>query len=107
MFCTLNVVQASEDILIKASGFDTSELSEPELDKLLSVRIKELELQKQLSHLNTDTLTNGALWQLGQQLFFSKSLSMNNDVACVSCHHPMLGGGDGLSLSVGVNALDP
>lgn len=107
VFCTLNVVQASEDILIKASGFDTSELSEPELDKLLSVRIKELELQKQLSHLNTDTLTNGALWQLGQQLFFSKSLSMNNDVACVSCHHPMLGGGDGLSLSVGVNALDP
>ena len=105
--CTLNVVHAYEDTLVKASGFDTRGFSEAELDKLLSVRIKELKLQKQLTHLNTDASTNGDLWQLGKQLFFSKSLSINNDVACVSCHHPMLGGGDGLSLSVGVNALDP
>ena len=41
---------------------------------------------------------------LGKKLFFSKGLGGNNDSACVSCHHPSLGGGDNLSLSTGVNA---
>jgi cytochrome c peroxidase len=39
--------------------------------------------------------------QLGMRLFFSKSLSGNQDVACASCHHPLLGGGDDLSLPIG------
>lgn len=47
------------------------------------------------------------LAQLGMQLFFSKALSGNGDVACASCHHPLLGGGDNLSLSIGVGAADP
>jgi enediyne biosynthesis protein E4 len=46
------------------------------------------------------------LEKLGQLLFFSKSLSGAYDVACASCHHPLFAGGDGLSLSVGVAALD-
>jgi cytochrome c peroxidase len=45
--------------------------------------------------------------QLGMLLFFNKALSGNLDVACASCHHPLLGGGDNLSLSVGVDAADP
>lgn len=45
--------------------------------------------------------------QLGKKLFFSKSLSGDMDTACASCHHPALGGGDGLSLPVGVGAVDP
>lgn len=45
--------------------------------------------------------------QLGKQLFFSKSLGGGFDSACVSCHHPVLGGADQLSLSVGVEALNP
>ena len=44
--------------------------------------------------------------QLGMKLFFSKTLSGNLDVACASCHHPFLGGGDKLSLPIGVNSLD-
>lgn len=44
--------------------------------------------------------------QLGKKLFFSKILGGEQSVACVSCHHPSLGGGDALSLSVGVNAVD-
>ncbi len=44
---------------------------------------------------------------LGKELFFSKSLSGNFDVACASCHHPLLGGGDGLSLPVGESAYHP
>jgi cytochrome c peroxidase len=45
--------------------------------------------------------------QLGKLLFFSKALSGNQDAACVSCHHPMLGGGDDLSLAIGVAAINP
>ncbi|MFB9190960.1 cytochrome c peroxidase [Vibrio ostreicida] len=44
--------------------------------------------------------------KLGKRLFFSKALSGNKDVACASCHHPYLGGGDGLSLPVGTLAED-
>lgn len=44
--------------------------------------------------------------QLGKKLFFTKNLGGEQSVACVSCHHPLLGGGDDLSLSVGVAAVD-
>ena len=50
---------------------------------------------------------NDPLAQLGKLLFFSKSLSGDMDTACASCHHPALGGGDGLALPVGVGAVDP
>lgn len=45
--------------------------------------------------------------QLGMKLFFSKTLGGELDTACVSCHHPMLGGGDNLSLPVGTGAQQP
>ncbi len=44
--------------------------------------------------------------QLGLQLFYSKSLGGGFDSACASCHHPVLGGGDGLSLPVGTDAVN-
>lgn len=47
------------------------------------------------------------LAQLGKKLFFTKALGGEFDSACVSCHHPVLGGSDALSLSVGVGSLDP
>lgn len=47
------------------------------------------------------------LAQLGKKLFFTKALGGEQDSACVTCHHPVLGGGDGLSLSFGVGAIDP
>lgn len=47
------------------------------------------------------------LAQLGMKLFFTKSLGGGQDSACVSCHHPTLGGGDDLSLSIGVEAEVP
>ncbi len=58
-------------------------------------------LERQLPSINTP------LAQLGKQLFFSKALSGKMDTACASCHHPLLGGGDGLSLPIGVEAQDP
>lgn len=44
--------------------------------------------------------------QLGMKLFFTKGLGGDEDSACVTCHHPVLGGGDNLSLSVGVGAVN-
>jgi len=48
-----------------------------------------------------------ALPQLGMKLFYSQSLGGDFDSACVTCHHPTLGGGDSLSLPVGVGAVVP
>jgi cytochrome c peroxidase len=48
-----------------------------------------------------------ALPQLGKKLFFTKGLGGDFDSACVTCHHPALGGADQLSLSVGVDAETP
>lgn len=47
------------------------------------------------------------LAQLGLKLFFTKSLGGDFDSACVTCHHPVLGGGDALPLSIGVGADSP
>ena len=44
--------------------------------------------------------------ELGKELFFSRSLSFADDVACASCHDPRLAGTDNLSLPVGVGAHD-
>ena len=49
---------------------------------------------------------NDAKAQLGKQLFFTKNLGGEQSAACVSCHHPSLGGGDNLSLPVGVAAVN-
>lgn len=45
--------------------------------------------------------------QLGKKLFFTKGMGGDLDSACVTCHHPSLGGGDDLSLSIGVGAETP
>lgn len=47
------------------------------------------------------------LAQLGKQLFFSQALGGRQDTACVTCHHPMLGGGDALPMSIGTGAHQP
>ena len=43
--------------------------------------------------------------QLGMKLFYTKALGGDKDSACVTCHHPVLGGGDDLSLPIGVGAF--
>jgi len=50
---------------------------------------------------------NTEISQLGKELFFSKSLGGDRDSACVTCHHPTLGGGDNLSLPIGTEADNP
>jgi len=42
------------------------------------------------------------LFALGQALAFDKVLSGNEDVSCMTCHHPAVGSDDDLHLSLGV-----
>jgi cytochrome c peroxidase len=55
--------------------------------------------------MDADYYDNGAPDQarvrLGAQLFFDKILSGNRNTSCATCHHPLAGTGDGLSLPVG------
>jgi cytochrome c peroxidase len=75
------------------------------IDSQLSQIITQLNLNQ---HPQRDLPTiSEALPQLGKKLFFSKSLGGDFDSACVTCHHPALGGADQLSLSVGVDAKNP
>lgn len=39
--------------------------------------------------------------ELGRLLFFDKVLSGNRNISCATCHHPLFGTGDGLSLPLG------
>jgi cytochrome c peroxidase len=47
---------------------------------------------------------DAALPQLGMKLFFTKCLGGDQDSACVTCHHPVLGGSDDKTRQVGVGA---
>ncbi|MEZ4592063.1 MAG: FG-GAP-like repeat-containing protein [Chloroflexota bacterium] len=42
---------------------------------------------------------------LGEALFWDPLLSGNKDTACVTCHHPLLGTGDELSLPIGTGGV--
>ncbi|WAK01580.1 cytochrome-c peroxidase [Methylobacter sp. YRD-M1] len=44
---------------------------------------------------------NAAKEELGKFLFYDKILSGNKNTSCATCHHPLAGTGDGLSLGVG------
>ena len=44
--------------------------------------------------------------QLGMKLNFTKTMSLPGDTACIPCHHPLLGGGDGVQIAIGTGAVD-
>lgn len=85
---------------------EENEPEQAQIDIDLRARLSELEIAAIVpADLNLPNI-NDAIPQLGKQLFFAKNLGGEDSVACVSCHHPMLGGADNLSLPVGVNAID-
>lgn len=45
------------------------------------------------------------LVKLGEALFWDPELSGNRDISCATCHHPDLGTGDNLSVSIGTNGF--
>lgn len=54
-----------------------------------------------------DQIENDAVAQLGMQLFYTTHLSGQDDVACVSCHVNILGGGDARAMAIGPSAEFP
>ena len=82
-------------------------LDNVQLDKKLSSIIKENKLTGKPTSNQPIPNINSPKAQLGMKLFYSKTLGGDNTTACVSCHHPMLGGGDNLSLAVGVDSKNP
>lgn len=76
------------------------------LDLELIALIQKFSLDKSLASIPPGEATDSAMFVLGRALFFSKTLSKNGDMTCASCHHPLLAGGDALSLPVGVDAIN-
>lgn len=82
----------------------------PIIEEDLDQELAEIILQQGLQAIDASSLATLPVTdpkvQLGKKLFFSKNLGGEQSVACVSCHHPLLGGADELSLPVGVAAVD-
>jgi len=77
------------------------------VDSALNTLVSDLDLrQDPRAGRNLPQITD-PLPQLGRDLFFTKALGGGMDSACVTCHHPSLGGADALSFSVGVGAVNP
>ncbi|MDK1288031.1 cytochrome-c peroxidase [Pseudoalteromonas umbrosa] len=75
------------------------------------IRLQEIVAQQNLTetipNISNQPILSHPVSQLGMKLFFSKALGGEKTVACASCHHPRLGGADGLSFPIGTNAVDP
>ncbi|WP_394391235.1 cytochrome-c peroxidase [Shewanella woodyi] len=100
----------STSLLLSACS-DSDNQDETALEQ--EVVTKELRGEIRLASLSGDPSLNRSVPEassplavLGMQLFYSQALSGDMDTACVSCHHPKLGGGDNLALSIGVEAVD-
>jgi len=78
--------------------------------EMLDQQLQNIIAQQNISPVNHEALdvlpVSDEKVQLGKRLFFSKNLGGEQSVACVSCHHPSLGGTDHLSLPVGIAAVD-
>ena len=109
--CFLLNTASAQETLTNLSNTDQTQANDKKVISSLDLQLFEL--------INRHKLTgapvldqkipdiNSPKAQLGMKLFFSKSLGGDKNTACASCHHPMLGGGDDLSLSIGVAADEP
>ncbi|MFA3791061.1 FG-GAP-like repeat-containing protein [Aliiglaciecola sp. SL4] len=94
--------------LISCSGTKSSTHATIDADRvMLRAVLDKLEQTYPLLPSVDEKPISSPLFRLGKELFFSRSLSGNKDVACASCHHPYLAGGDKLSLPVGESAYEP
>ncbi|WP_274620644.1 cytochrome-c peroxidase [Colwellia maritima] len=98
-------------MLLTACNSDDSESSPDQQANTLDTELNSLIKANKLTgnHFTDRDVpdVNSDIVQLGKHLFYSKSLGGDRDSACVSCHHPMLGGGDNLCLPIGVGSELP
>jgi cytochrome c peroxidase len=83
----------------------TSPTSGPSYDasttSALAQEVRTLAAQRGIGPLVRPAPVRPELVRLGQALVFDKILSGNRDIACMTCHLPTFGTGDGVRLSVG------
>ncbi len=114
------IVKSAFITLVLLSSFITSAQATQSTNTSSTIQLNNTQLDIDLSSLIaryklTGTPTSNhplpniesAKAQLGMKLFYSKTLGGDNTTACASCHHPMLGGGDDLSLSIGIDSKNP
>ncbi|MGF1701306.1 cytochrome C peroxidase [Photobacterium makurazakiensis] len=89
------------------SDTEGTDITQNDIDSQLRTLITDNQLDISLLESRSLPVISDPLPQLGKKLFFSKSLGGQFDSACASCHHPMLGGADNLSLPIGIEADDP
>lgn len=68
----------------------------------LDQELRETLIKQNIQAVKLEKAPDSAKVELGRMLFYDKILSGNKDIACASCHHPNLGSGDELALSIGV-----
>lgn len=74
-----------------------TEPSDPALDQALRPELADANVTPMPAPAGVDP----NLFALGQALFFDKELSGNRNISCATCHHPTVGTGDGLPVSIG------
>jgi cytochrome c peroxidase len=89
------------------SGCFNDSSSSSSLDNDLAGAIESQGLTGDASANRTLPAVTDPKFRLGMDLFFTKALGGDQDSACVTCHHPALGGGDKLSLPIGVHSDNP
>ncbi|HIO92999.1 MAG TPA: cytochrome-c peroxidase [Leucothrix mucor] len=98
-------------LILMVSTCASLSVAAKDIDASLDQKLRSLSKQLGLTGVPHSTLPlasiDSPLSQLGMKLFYSKSLGGEYDTACVSCHHPVLGGGDNLSLPIGAHAKKP
>ena len=94
-------------LLIIVSFSANAKNNSPTLDKQLRELTQQLKLTGEPKADSDISSIHSPIAQLGMQLFYTKLLGGEKDSACVSCHHPLLGGGDNLSLPIGTHAQKP
>ena len=71
----------------------------------LDAQLADLIRARGLTALDSGAEQPEPLVALGEALFFDPELSGNRDIACATCHHPTLGSGDGLPVSIGTGGM--
>ena len=117
LFTTRNNIHHSKPVILLAAcsiiGLTACSDSGVSIDSQLQTVIANVGITGDPTTGRTLPSINDPKAQLGMKVFFTKNLgaagdnTARQDSGCVTCHHPALGGGDNLSLPIGVQAEMP
>lgn len=104
LYITGSIVLA---LFLSGCGGSSSSYVESGLDKSVRTLIDDYNLTGDPSVGRIIPSVGDPKVELGKKLFYTKAFGGDLDSACVTCHHPALGGGDNLVLPIGSEAEAP